>query len=170
MAEADLELPDRPRTRADCIDGPRPCPWYGCRYHLGIKIRSSAELFHERAARARELSARCRLPLVASILVTEFDVSPRQARRYIAGTLGEAEGPDEVQVLIDPDDDCEGRDTCALDFVDRNPQGGTVRQVAAVLGIDVKDAFEEIRAAVERAGEALGARAPTKRKDPGKDA
>jgi hypothetical protein len=28
----------RPRTRADCIDGPRPCPWAGCRHHLGITV------------------------------------------------------------------------------------------------------------------------------------
>lgn len=24
----------RPKTRRDCIDGPRPCPYVGCRYHL----------------------------------------------------------------------------------------------------------------------------------------
>jgi hypothetical protein len=24
----------RPRTRAECVDGPRPCPWAGCRWHL----------------------------------------------------------------------------------------------------------------------------------------
>jgi len=24
----------RPKTRAECVDGPRPCPWIGCRYHL----------------------------------------------------------------------------------------------------------------------------------------
>jgi len=23
-----------PKTRGDCIDGPRPCPWTRCRYHL----------------------------------------------------------------------------------------------------------------------------------------
>lgn len=40
---AELELADaqRPRTRADCIDGPRPCPWYVCRHHLGIRVDSS---------------------------------------------------------------------------------------------------------------------------------
>lgn len=27
-------LPPRPRTRGECTDGPRPCPWVGCRYHL----------------------------------------------------------------------------------------------------------------------------------------
>jgi hypothetical protein len=25
---------ERPHTRADCINGPRPCPYVGCRYHL----------------------------------------------------------------------------------------------------------------------------------------
>ena len=24
----------RPRVRGDCVDGPRPCPYVGCRYHL----------------------------------------------------------------------------------------------------------------------------------------
>jgi hypothetical protein len=31
-------LPDRPKTRADCIDGPRPCPWVGCRHHLYLDV------------------------------------------------------------------------------------------------------------------------------------
>jgi len=26
--------PEPPRRRADCIDGPRPCPWVRCRHHL----------------------------------------------------------------------------------------------------------------------------------------
>jgi hypothetical protein len=29
-----LPVLDRPRTRGDCIDGPRPCPWVDCRHHL----------------------------------------------------------------------------------------------------------------------------------------
>jgi len=29
---------DRPKTRGDCIDGPRPCPWVGCRYHLYLDV------------------------------------------------------------------------------------------------------------------------------------
>jgi len=29
---------DRPRVRGDCIDGPRPCPWVSCRYHLALEI------------------------------------------------------------------------------------------------------------------------------------
>lgn len=33
-----FDMPDRPRTRADCIDGPRPCPWVGCRFHTQITV------------------------------------------------------------------------------------------------------------------------------------
>ena len=31
----------RPRIRADCVDGPRPCPFFSCRFHLGIHVMSS---------------------------------------------------------------------------------------------------------------------------------
>ena len=27
-------MPSMPRTRAECVDGPRPCVWTRCRYHL----------------------------------------------------------------------------------------------------------------------------------------
>lgn len=36
--EAVLAEYDRPRTRADCAGGPRPCPWAGCRHHLLLEI------------------------------------------------------------------------------------------------------------------------------------
>lgn len=29
---------DRPRTRADCVNGPRPCPWVSCRHHLALDV------------------------------------------------------------------------------------------------------------------------------------
>ncbi len=29
---------DRPKTRGDCVDGPRPCPWVACRHHLALDI------------------------------------------------------------------------------------------------------------------------------------
>ena len=28
----------RPGTRAECADGPRPCPFVGCRYHLYLDV------------------------------------------------------------------------------------------------------------------------------------
>ena len=28
----------KPRTRAECVDGPRPCPYVACKYHLYIDV------------------------------------------------------------------------------------------------------------------------------------
>jgi len=28
----------RPKTRGECVDGPRPCPWVSCRHHLAIDV------------------------------------------------------------------------------------------------------------------------------------
>lgn len=29
---------ERPRTRRDCLTGPRPCPWVSCKYHLYLDV------------------------------------------------------------------------------------------------------------------------------------
>lgn len=29
---------ERPKTRGDCVNGPRPCPWVGCRHHLYLEV------------------------------------------------------------------------------------------------------------------------------------
>jgi len=34
-------MSNAPKTRADCVDGPRPCPWISCRYHLGLPHEST---------------------------------------------------------------------------------------------------------------------------------
>ena len=34
----------RPRTRADCVNGPRPCPFVSCRHHLAIDITGRGSL------------------------------------------------------------------------------------------------------------------------------
>ncbi len=37
--ETDERLDEiRPKTRGDCLRGPRPCPWVGCKYHLYLDI------------------------------------------------------------------------------------------------------------------------------------
>lgn len=34
--------PSMPRTRGDCRDGPRPCPWVRCRYHLALDVKEES--------------------------------------------------------------------------------------------------------------------------------
>lgn len=47
-AATDAELAaaeaSRPKTRGDCVDGPRPCPRVGCRYHLLTHINRHGRL------------------------------------------------------------------------------------------------------------------------------
>jgi hypothetical protein len=31
--------PERPRTRGECANGPRPCPWVSCRHHLFLDVK-----------------------------------------------------------------------------------------------------------------------------------
>ena len=43
LAQGAAEYPpvddvDRPRTRAECADAPRPCPWVACKHHLYLDI------------------------------------------------------------------------------------------------------------------------------------
>jgi hypothetical protein len=45
-----LVQPPMPRTRGECLDGPRPCPFVHCRYHL-----ASTELSVSRRLKVRHI-------------------------------------------------------------------------------------------------------------------
>lgn len=41
------EYPDdvqRPQTRGECANGPRPCPWVSCRWHLAVEVTDIGSL------------------------------------------------------------------------------------------------------------------------------
>lgn len=40
---AELER-QRPRVRGECADGPRPCPFAGCRFHLYLDVTPAGSL------------------------------------------------------------------------------------------------------------------------------
>jgi DNA-binding XRE family transcriptional regulator len=65
--EAELRaegLLDRPVTRADCVDGPRPCPWAGCRHHLFATILPSGAIKPDHPGlEVWEMEASCSLDL-----------------------------------------------------------------------------------------------------------
>jgi len=43
--ELQHEIGDRrPRTRAECCDGPRPCPWVSCKYNLYLDVTEAGGL------------------------------------------------------------------------------------------------------------------------------
>lgn len=35
---------ERPQTRSDCLDGPRPCPFVACRYHLYLDVARNGSI------------------------------------------------------------------------------------------------------------------------------
>ena len=35
---------ERPRTRGDCVDGPRPCPFVSCKHHLYLDVSGSGTI------------------------------------------------------------------------------------------------------------------------------
>lgn len=38
VEDQSLEEPARPRRRSECQNGPRPCPWVSCRWHLMLDV------------------------------------------------------------------------------------------------------------------------------------
>lgn len=53
---------NRPRTRADCRDGIRPCPFVGCKWHLGLELaRNGHDLVLPRDREPWELDETCAL-------------------------------------------------------------------------------------------------------------
>lgn len=36
----------RPKTRADCLNKPRPCPWVGCKYHILLDVNDSGQIVY----------------------------------------------------------------------------------------------------------------------------
>lgn len=40
------DLNTRPKTRGECKDGPRPCPWVGCRHHLALEVTPAGRVQH----------------------------------------------------------------------------------------------------------------------------
>ena len=59
IGRRDLEAweAERPRTRADCIHGPRPCPWLACVHHLGSHVDSRGRLYLHPAVKADDWPA-----------------------------------------------------------------------------------------------------------------
>lgn len=90
----------RPRTRADCVDGPRPCPFVGCRYHLLLDVNHKGSL-----AIARNDNAGPGRPRVLTAKPTAADV--------VQGWIDSA-----VEALA------KMRETCALDVAERGEHDG----------------------------------------------
>lgn len=53
---------ERPRTRGDCVDAPRPCPWVSCRHHLYLDANDCGSItFNHPDTPIEELEETCAL-------------------------------------------------------------------------------------------------------------
>lgn len=85
-----MKLPVFPSARADCEDGPRPCPWVRCRHHLAID-RISIREARKKVPEPRVRMARCHREELEDMVETcSLDVAERGAleRNDVAKILG----------------------------------------------------------------------------------
>jgi hypothetical protein len=73
MSRTDLEIGrwtypaidgvEKPRTRGECVEGVRPCPWVSCRHHLYLEVNSESGSikFNFPALEVDELAESCSL-------------------------------------------------------------------------------------------------------------
>jgi hypothetical protein len=56
---------ERPQTRGDCVDGPRPCPFVSCRHHLYLDVnpRNGAIKHNFPELEVWEMAATCALDI-----------------------------------------------------------------------------------------------------------
>ena len=63
----------RPKTRADCVSMPRPCPFVGCKYHLATDVLPDGSLrmaFGVDIDALSDMPATCALDVAAETTVT----------------------------------------------------------------------------------------------------
>lgn len=93
----------RPRTRADCIGRPRPCPWVSCKHHLLVDVTPAGGIVVNAPAISEVERGRNRLPVfkrnelsrceVDEVVLEELDRAERQGWPTCALDVVEENGP-----------------------------------------------------------------------------
>ncbi len=66
----------RPRTRADCMDGPRPCPWISCRFSLAVDVTPHGGLqFTVPGGELEDLPETCALDVAERGGITQVEIA-----------------------------------------------------------------------------------------------
>lgn len=110
----------RPLTRAECVDGPRPCPWTSCTHHLVNLAPRDAMTARHRAAAVRYAEEHG-----MGRAAEEFGVHPATIRAW-------RDEPAEPEALPAPRS-LMGKESCALDVADRG--GATLGEIGVAIGV-----------------------------------
>lgn len=96
----------RPRTRGECEDGPRPCPWVSCRHHLYLEVNDRTVKINFPGLEIEELVETCALDVADRGGLSLEDVGPlinvtRERIRQIELSALAALPRDQLQELHD---------------------------------------------------------------------
>lgn len=98
-------LPQRPGIRAQCEDGPRPCPWVGCVYHLYLDVLKTGGIHTNWDGPPWTMSETCALDVAARGGVTlneigvMIGVSRERIRQIEFAALRKLKKKDQVNLV-----------------------------------------------------------------------
>ncbi len=104
------EYPDTgerlPRSRSECRDGERPCPFVSCRYHLAIDVRENGSITWNRPGTEIEeqvetcaLDVADRGPMTLEEIASQLEITREAVRQIEAAALRKLRARRDVQSL-----------------------------------------------------------------------
>lgn len=123
----------RPRTRADCLQEARPCPWVGCKYHLLLEVATTRDTSKKPRATSLRLNK-------ATSGKTAREGGRRPGLRSSAAAAIVRSWIDEAVEMLSwmPY-------TCSLDVADKFPDGLLPRKVGWLLAVNKQAVDAECR-------------------------
>jgi len=127
--------PERPKTRGDCRDGLRPCPWVSCEHHLLIELGRPYK--HGRSYPSRHPGLSLAVPGGRG---RRAQLAPSSSEVLVEAWIDQA-----VELLWSMPE------TCSLDVAER---GASAREVSELIGVyhgdsEVRRARESLQIAIQ---------------------
>jgi len=101
---------DRPRTRGECVDGPRPCPWVSCRHSLYLEVNAKGGLryvYPEREPEDMPAEFSCSLDVADRGGVSRVELAdllrltPERTRQLVDSSIGKLRGAKGIEALAE---------------------------------------------------------------------
>lgn len=137
----------RPKTRAECLDGPRPCPFVSCAHHLYLDVspRTGAIKLNFPDLEVWEMTETCALDVAdrGGTTLEEVGAIMNLTRERIRQV--EVKGLAKLQALQDMEN--------LRDYVDEGPVGKRKLPIISTKDLDKELADEKARLAAEQSEE-----------------
>ena len=125
-----VEVVARPKTRGDCIEGPRPCPWVSCPYHLFLNVSRTGRTLQVNRPDLVDPDGTPRLEEMADTCALDVAARGGEQQDFVAATMGLSR---ETTRLIEASAlaKVEARSAALVDPEERRSWGKRVRQPAS---------------------------------------